>query len=201
KSRYGPRGVRILHHDLRDAVREARQQEAILSQEVRIRGVPWMQVAHATDLRLQQLLRAAEARLHRRIEHGAGDRDAEARGSDERVLLGVNADADVVTGGRPVPVAIRAPLAATVEAVDHTGRRAVVAGRDDAIVENQDRADAVAEAVRAGTHGHGNAHVVLRPGRPPPLLTHCGVSLLSNRTGRAAPRGARSACRWNRTAP
>src|SRR5690606_3432849 len=84
KSRDGPRGVRILHHDLRDAVREARQQEAILSQEVRIRGVPWMQVAHATDLRLQQLLRAAEARLHRRIEHGAGDCDAEARGSDER---------------------------------------------------------------------------------------------------------------------
>jgi hypothetical protein len=61
--------------------------------------------------------------------------------------------------------AVRAAFAAALVAVARALGRAVVAGGDDAVVAHEDRADAVANAVGAPAHRHGNVHVVVDPVR------------------------------------
>ena len=94
-----------------------------------------MQVVDGVDLRLQQLIGAAEAGTRSGEEIRARDRRAGAGGREQRVLLGVDADADVVRGARFVVPAVRAALAAALVAVGHARGRAVVAGRDHAVAQ------------------------------------------------------------------
>src|SRR5690606_41396367 len=79
---------------------------------------------------------------------------------------GVHGDAHVVGLAGRVGPAVGAAVAAAFVAVLHLLRRAVVAGRDDAVAADQDGADLVAAAVGARADRHGDAHVVLGPFRP-----------------------------------
>ena len=116
------------------------------------------------NARLDRLLGAAEARAQRRVERAAVRGVAVAGGHDDRVLLGVDADAGVVAGaGRGVRGAARA---AAVAAVGDTHRRAVVAGGDDRFLDHDEGADPPADAVRSRAHRPRDPHVVLVPARP-----------------------------------
>src|SRR5690606_38019975 len=167
--------------DLPDPAREALLEHGVLLPELRVRVPPLVQVVDGVDPGLEQLLRTAEARAHGRVEDRALDRDPEASGAQQRVLFGVHADADIVPRRRAVLLAVRAPLAAPLVAVRHPLRRAVVACRDDAVVQDEDGAHAVAHTVRTPTDRERDPHIVVHPIRPRPfdLFTHrslrCGL--------------------------
>ncbi len=61
-----------------------------------LRGRPRMNVVHSLDSRLQHFFHTTETRLRGRVDRPAFKFDAETRGCEECVLLGVNANADVV---------------------------------------------------------------------------------------------------------
>ena len=73
-----------------------------------------MQVADLADVRLQQLLQAAEAGLQRRVHRAAVDGDAEAGRGEQRILFGVDADADVIALARCVLFRLGAAVTAAV---------------------------------------------------------------------------------------
>ena len=122
--------------------------------------LPRLQIADLAHVRLQQFLQAAEAGLQRRVHRAAGDGDAEAGRGEQRVLLGVDADADVIAFARWVLLRVRAAMTAAVRAVAHLRWRAVVAGAEDAALADDDGADAAAGATRARTHGQRDPHEV-----------------------------------------
>ena len=86
----------------------------------------------------------------------------EACRGEQRVLLGVHADADVVrAAAQAVVVAPRAAVAAALGAVGHAERRAVVPGAEHARVAGDHRADAASEAVGARARGERDQQEVL----------------------------------------
>src|SRR5580700_6618287 len=102
-----------------------------------------MEVAHLADPRLEHLLEAAEAGLRGRGHRRAERLLSEACRGEQRVLLGVHADADVVGApAQSVVVAARASMAAALGTVGHAEGRAVVPGAQDARVAGDDGADA-----------------------------------------------------------
>lgn len=120
-----------------------------------------MDVIDGLDSGLKHFLHAAETGLSGGVDRAAFELDAEARGGEERVLLGVNADADVVGGAGGVAlVAIEAAETAAVGAVLHARWSAVVAGGDDVFIEDNDGANFLSAAIGALADGHGDAEEV-----------------------------------------
>jgi len=127
-------------------------------------GRPLVQVIDGAHLRLQHLFGASEAGAHGGVHGAARGGNAEACGREDGVLFGVNADAEVVGfSGFVGLVAIGAAIASAVEAVGHILRSAVVSGGNDAIVEHDDCADAIALAVRTQPDCHGDIHEIFVP--------------------------------------
>ena len=110
-----------------------------------------------------QLLETAEARPQRGEAAGAVRGVAEPGCLQERVLLGVDADAHVVARAARVAVGLGAAVAAALvgAATRKAPRRAVVAGRDDAAVEHEHGADVASEALGALPRRDGEQHEVL----------------------------------------
>src|SRR5688500_5920309 len=77
----------------------------------------------------------------------------------------MNTDTEIVARPRWILRAMRAAMAATVEAVRHVLRRAVVAGRNDMPVEHDDRADPIPMTVGARAYCQSDAHEVFFRGR------------------------------------
>ena len=134
------------------------------SASTRIGRRPVVQVPHAAHAGLVGLLEAAEARAQRRVEGRALDGVAELGRLEDRVLLGVDADADVVAAPRQVVRRVGAPVTAALVAVGEAGGRAVVAGRDDPLVGDEHGADVAAQARGSLTSRHGQEHEVLLGG-------------------------------------
>ena len=116
---------------------------------------------------------------------------AEAGGGEDGVLLGVDADADVVrtAAERGVGVALRAAVAAALAAVGHAERGAVVAGADHPTLAGDHRADAAAEAVGAGARRQGDQQEV-------EVLVGAGAA--PDRLGRGVGRHGRTLSRLGR---
>ena len=128
-------------------------------------GLPFAPKYDAAEPDLHQLFEAVEARLDRRVEEGAIERGPEARRGQHRVLLGVDAQADVVELARQRCVGLLATYRASsaaafrVGAVRVPGRRAVVTAAKDPVVADDDGADPRPQALRAGFDHHRQAHV------------------------------------------
>src|SRR4051812_23081902 len=157
----GPGGVGVVDLEVADAAGEAALQALVLGLVVRVGVHPVVQVVDGVHAGLEQLLGAAEAGAHGGVHGAPLHRDPEARRRQQRVLLRVHADAQVVAGARRVLVAVGAAVAPALRAVGHVRRRAVVAGGDDVAVLHDHRAHAVAGAVRAAAHRQRDAHEVL----------------------------------------
>ena len=112
------------------------------------------------NLRLQHLLGAAETRPHGRVHGASFDGDAKSRRGQNRILLRVHANAQVVPASGRIFVAIRAAMASAVEAIGHVLWRAVISGGNDSAVQRDDRADPASQAVRPFPYGNGDAHQV-----------------------------------------
>src|SRR5262249_16588691 len=149
----------------------------VLSRELGLRS-KWSKVVHTLDLRLQEFLGAGEAWLHGRVEDRALDRDAEAGRRQECVLLGMNADAEVVGRPRGILLRVGAPITPAVHAVGRSAGRTVVAGRDDSLILHQDGADRALLAVGALRHGLRDRHEV---GVEPNPGAHAFTSASSSR--------------------
>ena len=149
---------RIIDEDVAESLSaEAVDEGRVLLGELRL---PRVQVADLSHVSLQELLQAAEAGLQGAVERAAFDGDAEAGGGEQCVLLRVDADAQIVAFARRVGVGAGAAVAAALFAVAHLRRRAVVAGAEDAVVADDQRADAPAGAVGARAHRERDAHEV-----------------------------------------
>ncbi len=92
-----------------------------------------------------------------RALHGVADLGRLQQG----VLLGMDADADVVAVALGVILGVGAAVAAALVAVREAGRCAVVAGGDDPLVGDQDRAHVAAQAGRPLAGRHREQHEVL----------------------------------------
>ena len=108
--------------DLGEDLEAGAERRVLLGQPgvvVRLGRVPGVEESHLLDARLEQLLEAAEAGLHGRGDRGAQRLLAEAGGGEQGVLLGVDADADVVGAAAQagVEVALGAAPAAPLGAV------------------------------------------------------------------------------------
>lgn len=124
-------------------------------------GRPLVQVVDGAHLRLQHLFGTSEAGTHGGVHGAARGRDAEARGGEDCVLFGVNADAEIVGfSGFVSLVAVGTAIASAVEAVGHVLGSAVVSGRDNAIVEYDDGTNTIAFAVGAQPDCHGDIHEI-----------------------------------------
>src|ERR1035437_1145926 len=113
---------------------------------LRMPGFPLAQEDHAAQPDLHQLLEAVETGLESGVENGAVDRGAEARGGGHRVLLGVDAEADVVELACELLVRSLNPEGAAAaatfrfRAVWIAGRGPVVATPKDSVVADDHRA-------------------------------------------------------------
>ena len=127
---------------------------------------------------LAQLLEAAEARPQRRVAVRAVERVAEARRLQDRVLLGVHADADVVGRSRRILLAMGAAMAALLlrVAAREAARRAVVARGDDAALAHEHGADVAPEALRALARRDREEHEVLVPVGPAATAAQVGLA-------------------------
>src|SRR3712207_3018618 len=157
-ARSGPTGIELDHF------------EATLGGELHSEGVRVaLGVADFLDARVHDHLHAQEARLVGAVERGSSYRDAVVGSLDDGVLLGVQRALAALT-------AVHDPDEAPhVLAVRHPRRAAVVASREDAFVQDDDRADREPRARRARGYLVRNAHEVLVPRRA--LLLECGVLL------------------------
>src|SRR5438552_15079130 len=117
---------RIVDDDVAEAVTaRAVDERSVLFGELRLPGV---QVADFSHVRLQQLFQAAEAGLERAVERAPFCGDAEARRGEDRILLSMDADAEVVAFAGGTRVGIGAAVAAALFAVAHLRWRAVISG-------------------------------------------------------------------------
>ena len=136
---------------------ELHQRHAGLAQEgARLRIGVVAGVDHAQDAGVDDHLGAVEAGLMGDVDRAAVDRHAVQRGLDDGVLLGVQRAHAVVVHDQT----------ADVRAVGQAHGRAVVAGGQDALVLDDDRADGGAWAGAAPGHLPGDVHEVFVPGRP-----------------------------------
>jgi len=125
------------------------------------------EVLHLADACLEHLLEAAETRLrggrHRRAERLL----PESGGGEQGVLLGMHADADVISAtAKSVVVATRAAMAAAVGTVRHPERRPVVPGAQDPCVAGDHGADTATETVRPCPRRERDQEEVLIFARP-----------------------------------
>src|SRR5208283_4732333 len=109
--------------------------------------LPFVQVKYSLNAGLKHLLHATEAGLHGGVERASFDRDAEAGGAENGILLGMDTDAEIVAGAGRMRFAAGAAQAASVQAIGHVAGRAIVTGGDDAPVFGNHRADTVAYAI------------------------------------------------------
>ena len=124
-------------------------------------GRPLVQVVDGAHLRLQHLFGTSEAGTHGGVHSAARGGDAKARGSEDCVLFGVNADTEIVGfSGFVSLVAVGRAITSAIEAVGHVLGSTVVSGRDNAFVEYDDGADAIAFAVGAQPNCHGDIHKI-----------------------------------------
>ena len=145
-------------------------------------GIPLVQVVHAAHLRLQHLFGATEARTHGRIHRATRRCNSKPCRRQDRILFGVHADAQIVClAGLVGLVAIGAAIASAIQAVHHVLWSAVIPGGDDPIIEDDQRADAVAFAVGPQPDRDRNVHEIfvavlariarrLRPDRRSPRI-------------------------------
>ena len=101
--------------------------------------------------------------MHGRVERGALDRHPVDGRLDDRVLLGVDGAAQLVTLSRRDAELLA--QAADVEAVRRVARGAVVAGGEDALVAHEDGPDLTAQARGARGGLARELEEVLVPGR------------------------------------
>lgn len=199
RSPAGPFGARIGDHQLPDTFCKTRSEDFVLGLLVGIgvfRRPPGMQVEDFLDASLQHLFQASEARLNGGVDGGSLDGYAEAGGRKNRILFGVYADTEVVAGsGTIFLAAVGAADTTPLTAVPHASRSAVVAGRHDAVVEDDDGSHLLAKTIGPLANGQGDIHEVLGPVRP--------------RIGHIDPRKSRvvhtdlsgSVYNWNRREP
>ena len=159
---FSPVGSRIWHLQLVDSMREGFLQSLVLTLLFGVvQSYPRMEVVDGDDPGLQHLFQAAEAGLSGGVNGSSLDADAKARGRENGVLLGVNADAKIVGGARFVGlVAVGTAQAATVGTVLHFGGSSVVSGRDDAVVDHDDGSDLLTPAIRPFADSLRNAHEI-----------------------------------------
>ena len=140
--------------------------------------LPRVQEDDALDARLAELLEAAEARPQRREAVRAVERVSEPRGLQDRVLLGMHADAHVVGRAGRVLLAVGAAVAAPLAlvAARKAARRPVVARGDDALLAHDHRADVAAHALRALARRDRDQHEVLVPVRPAAAVADVGLT-------------------------
>ena len=192
--------LRCVHGGVADLLEraEARSQRRVLRRQrgitVGLGGIPGMQVADLGDAGLEHLFEAAEARLRRGGERGAECLLSEAGGGEDRVLLGVHADADVVrpAAQRRVDVALRTAMAAALAAVGHAEGRPVVPGAHHPALAGDHRTHPPAQAVGTAARRERDqqeVEVLVRArGRPGGCCAHRPT----------VPRGRRLAARGGR---
>jgi hypothetical protein len=94
-----------------------------------------MKIDDSLHLCLEQLLQATETRLHGAVNRRTTNGDTKPRRTKQRVLLGVNANTEVVAGSRrKAPTGISTAQAPALETVLHSLRNAVVARGYDPVL-------------------------------------------------------------------
>lgn len=113
------------------------------------------------DARVDDELRAGEARRERHVDGASGNCDSVMGRLADRVLLGVRAKT-LVQPHSALDIACAA-RASAFKAVLHSARRSVVAGGEDVVVLHDDGPHVAARAVRALRHHMGYLHEVFVP--------------------------------------
>src|SRR5262249_46859057 len=111
-------------------------------------------------------LEAVDARSVRDVDVGFADRGALARRLRDRIDLRVDR-AETVLNDLTAGIARLVDLATDVETVRHARRRAVVAGRENVALADDDGADLGPQACRAFGHLARDRHEIFVPSRPP----------------------------------
>ena len=146
-----------------------------------VAGRPRVEVDDALHPGLAQLLEAAEAGAQRRVAVPAVERVAQPGRLQDRVLLGVHADAHVVGRAARILVAVGAAMAALLlrVAAQEPARRAVVARRDDAALAHDHGADVAPDALGALARRDRDEHEVLVPVGPAATAAQIGLTRIA----------------------
>ena len=150
-------------------------------------GRPRIEVDDALHPGLAQLLETAEARAQRRVAVPAVERVAQPGRLQNRVLLGVHADAHVVGRAARILVAMGAAVAALLlrVAAQEPARRAVVARRDDAALAHDHGTDVAPEALGALARRDRDEHEVLVPVGPAAAASQIGLTRIAAHPGKS----------------
>ena len=125
---------------------------------------PIVDVVNRMNFGLEQGFCTIETRPQSGIDNSILDGIAKSSRGNQRILLGMYADANVVPNAGAVSLSTLATYAAPVKAIGHSFGCPIVPRRDDAIVLNDHGADPPAQAVRLPADSHGNTHVVIVSG-------------------------------------
>src|SRR5208337_2930962 len=156
-----PLRLRVLNlHFPHPARKLALSNQILLLQGIDRMG-PIMNVVNRVNLGLKQYFCAIETRPKRRIHNGILNGISKSSCGDQRVLLGVDAYADVISNACLICFFILTTYAAAIKAIGHSFGRPIVASGDDAIAFDDHGADSPAHAIRLLAHGHGDTHVVI----------------------------------------
>lgn len=160
-----PVGLWIFYLHLTDSLYKVPLEQFILPSEFRHGVFPIVEVVDGSDLRLQRRFGTVKTRSQRGINIRVLHAVAKSRSGNQGVLFSVDTNADVVAHAGFVSLPLLASKAAAVYTVLNPFGRAVVPGRNDAVILYDDRAYLPAEAVGFLSHCDGDSHVVLMLGQ------------------------------------
>src|SRR5208283_5979711 len=182
-----------------DSLREAGLQPLVFRFVRRIRMAPIMQVINRRDFCLQHLFSATETGPHRGVHCAALNGNSKPRSGQNRILLCMHADAEVVARPGRVFIPIRATVASSVQAIWHVFRRAIVSSGNDSPLLYDYRADAAPQAIGPFSDSYRDSHEVLVRIRPAIFFQAHAVTSLVCADFRQTPKSILSMLNNSRT--